>query len=107
MEGETTNICLQILNGDLDIRPINRTLISLIPKVSSPKKVQDFRSISLCHVIYKIIVKSIANRMKKVLDSIISQFQAAFVSGRQISDNVLVGFECIHAINNKSKGKEG
>lgn len=47
------------------------------------------------------------NRLKKILDMIISPTQAAFIPGRQITDNVIVGFECIHAINNRRKGKVG
>lgn len=45
--------------------------------------------------------------MKKVLGSIISSTQLAFVLGRQISDNVLVGYECINAMRNKRRGKTG
>lgn len=67
----------------------------------------DYRLISLCNVTYKIIAKTIVNRLKKSLDSIISPTQVAFVLGRLISDNVLVGFKCIHAIKNRKKGKEG
>lgn len=104
---KVTKICLEVLNEGKDISPLNKTFISLIPKVHQPKKMEEYRPISLCSVIYKLIAKTLANRLKKVLGSIISQTQAAFVPGRLITDNVVVGFECIHAINSKRKGKSG
>lgn len=104
---DTVRTCLQILNGNADFGPLNQTVIALIPKKKEPKHMQELRPISLCNVSYKIIAKAIANRFKKALDSIISPHQAAFIPGRLISDNVVIGFECIHAISSKKKGKEG
>lgn len=104
---DTTRVCLGILNEGEEMEPINKTLITLIPKIKDPKRMRDFRPISLCNVIYKIVSKFISNRLKKVFDSLISHSQSAFITGRQISDNVLVGFECIHALNNRRKGRDG
>lgn len=93
--------CLNVLNNGEDVKYLNKIFISLIPKRDDPKYPLDFRPISLCNVIYKTIAKTLANRMNKVLDAIISPNQSTFIPGRLITDNVIMGFECIHAINSK------
>ena len=58
---------LDFLNSGIMIPDINYTHIVLIPKVKSPERISDFRPISLCNVIYKIISKAMANRLKQIL----------------------------------------
>ncbi|KAF7807491.1 Transposon TX1 uncharacterized [Senna tora] len=50
---------------------ICETLIVLIPKEDTPTRITQFRPISLCNVIYKIISKVLVNRIRPTLDSII------------------------------------
>lgn len=98
---------MTVLNGDAIPDGWNETTVVLIPKVKDPQCLKDFRPISLCNVLYKIISKVIANRLKVFLDVIISPNQNAFVPRRLISDNVLVAYELTHYLQNKRRGKEG
>lgn len=59
--------CLHILNDQGTIEPLNLTFIALIPKVLKPRKVNEFRPISLCNVVYRIITKVISNKLKPFL----------------------------------------
>ena len=98
---------LAVLNGEDMPEGWNETVIVLIPKISSPEKLKDLRPISLCNVVYKIISKVLANRLKQVLPEIISPSQSAFVPGRLITDNVLLAYELTHYLNHRKWGKNG
>ena len=90
---------LQALNSGTMTPHANETYICLVPKAKNPQKITKFRPISLCIVIYKIMSKVLANRLKKILPKVISEAQSAFVLGMLITDNVLVAFETMHTID--------
>lgn len=60
--------CLEVLNGGKSLAYINKTNIVFIPKNGNPTCMQQFRPISLCFVLYKIISKTVVNRFQKVLN---------------------------------------
>ncbi|KAL6228109.1 hypothetical protein ACLB2K_002063 [Fragaria x ananassa] len=84
------------LESEERLREINYTHVTLIPKVKTPDTMNQLRPISLCNVLYKIGSKVLANRMKPMLESIISESEIAFVLGRHISDNSIIAFEVSH-----------
>jgi hypothetical protein len=97
---------IYLRTGNLN-KELNLTYIALIPKKKHPTCVSEFRPISLCNVFYKIISKMLANRLKLVLDEIISPNQSAFIPGRLITDNVLAAYETLHTMHSKMFGKVG
>ncbi|KAL5571245.1 hypothetical protein UlMin_020842 [Ulmus minor] len=86
---EVTAACLGFTNGGLPLGSINETIITLLPKIKNPTRITEFRPISLCNV----------------MGSIISEEQSAFIPGRLISDNAIIGFECLHAIKRRKTKK--
>ncbi|GKF38833.1 protein LAZ1, partial [Tanacetum coccineum] len=69
------------------LKEINHTFLALIPKVSTPLKVNDYRPISCCNVIYKCISKILTKHVIEGIKKVASDNQSAFIPGRRISDN--------------------
>ncbi|CAN6566565.1 unnamed protein product [Malus baccata var. baccata] len=93
---EVHGIVTDCLRGDGCPSVINSTNIALIPKVPNPEGVNQFRPISLCNYSYKVLSKILANRLKLLLDQIISLNQNAFIKGRQIQENIILAHEIFH-----------
>eukprot|EP00253_Pinus_taeda_P009383 PITA_09383 len=101
---------LELLGGDLlvvieesrtsgYIHPhINFTYLALIPNTDSPSSFNDFRPISLCNYLYKIISKIISNRIKPILSNHISEEKFSFLHHRHIQDAIGTAQEALHSI---------
>lgn len=107
MREKVCQIVLYFLNSRHSLAEINFTHIVLIPKKFNPRLLTNYRPISLCNVLYKMVAKVLANRLKCILPSLISPTQSAFVLGRLISDNILTAYETLHTMNCKMYGKRG
>jgi hypothetical protein len=88
------------------LKEFNHTHLALIPKIDNPSQISQFRPISLANFTYKIISKILANRLKPLLQNIISPNQSAFLKGRTIQDNSILAHEIFHSMK-KKRGSGG
>lgn len=66
------------------VRSLNSTFLVLILKCKGAEGLKDFRPISLVWSLYKLLVKVLENRPKKVINKLVNKAQNAFFEGRQI-----------------------
>lgn len=83
----------------------NATILTLIPKKQNAVKISDFRPISCCNTVYKVIAKLLAKRLKQILPDVISNTQSAFIPGRLLVENVLMATELVQGYNWKNISK--
>ncbi|XP_050888621.1 uncharacterized protein LOC127093761 [Lathyrus oleraceus] len=81
------------------LKAINSIVVTLIPKTNQASMVKDYRLISCCTTMHKIISRIITTKLSKVLGSIINESQAAFVLGKHIQDHILLANELIEGYN--------
>ena len=95
-----------ILNSGTILGYMNETLITLIPKCKNLESLSNYRPISLCNIIYKVVTKIIVARIRPLLKKLISPLQSVFVLGRKGVDNAIIVQELVHTMS-KKKGKGG
>ncbi|KAM6546692.1 hypothetical protein CsatB_027428 [Cannabis sativa] len=98
------NLCATVKeffsSGVMDSK-LNSSFICLIPKVEFPLSMDQFRPISLCNFTYKIIAKILSNRLRPLMNDLVSPFQSAFIPGRWIAESSILTQEIIHKIRHK------
>lgn len=73
-----------LYDGNLNISRLNYGLITLIPKMKDANNIRQFRPICLLNVSYKIVTKTLTNRLTRVADKVIDETQTTFIPGRYI-----------------------
>lgn len=94
----------QVFNGGRLDPGLNKTLFVLIPKVTGAEFIHQYRPISLCNILYKVLTKLIVIRLRHVMQILVKQNQVSFISLRNISDNIITAQEAVHTMKlTKSK----
>ncbi|GAA0169220.1 hypothetical protein LIER_40724 [Lithospermum erythrorhizon] len=107
MSNEITLAALDFLNGGKLLKESNNSFICLIPKIDNPETLSDYRPINLCNTIYKVAFKTIVNRLKPHLNSLLSPYQNGFVNGRLIQDSTIIAQELTDHIRTSKCKKNG
>lgn len=82
-------------------------LVVLILKVMKPESITQFRPISLCNVLFKIITKAMVGRLKGMMTKLIGPAKSSFIPGRLSADNIVVVQEAVHSMRRKQGKKAG
>ncbi|KAJ8485323.1 hypothetical protein OPV22_017808 [Ensete ventricosum] len=98
--------CRHFFSSGHILKEMNCTFISLVPKNDGADSLENYRPISLCNFIYKVISKLLADRLQKVMNKVISPNQAAFLKGRSIHHNVLLANDLVKDLHSKTRGKK-
>jgi hypothetical protein len=89
-------LCHAFFNGTVNLQSINNSFITLIPEVSSPENLSDYRPISLLNSCLKLLTKLLAVRLQKVILKIVHPNQYGFIRSRTIQDCLAWSFEFLH-----------
>lgn len=92
---EVLKLCLIFFHTGQMLQAVNCTSATIKPKVKQPITVKDFRPISCCSVLYKIISKTPTNILQRVMDPLVDQCQLVFVLRRVIIDSSILGHELV------------
>lgn len=81
---------------------MNCTTITLIPKIHNASYIHQYRPISCCNVLDKLVSKMLPARLQGVIPNVVDLSQSGFIPRRQILNNVLLASELIKQYGRKS-----
>ncbi|PKU63238.1 Putative ribonuclease H protein [Dendrobium catenatum] len=83
-------------------RGVKATILALIPKTRNVQSISDFRPIALCNTIYKIIAKTLSNRLKPIMPHLVKHNQSGFVKSRISTNNIILAKEILYMARKNS-----
>ena len=86
------------------MRSLNATFLVMIPKKGIVEDIKDYKPISLLGGLYKILAKVRGNRLRRVIDKVLSPSQNAFVEERQILNATLIANEVVDSMLRRNDG---
>jgi hypothetical protein len=90
---------------EVNVARVNYAMIILLPEEEEAISLRKFRPISLINCSFKIISKTLNNRLESICNRLLASNQTSFVRGRFILESVVSTYEIIHeAARNKDKG---
>lgn len=105
MKANVIAACLHLFRTKRMLRSLNIATITLIPKIVSPERLEDYRPISCLGVAYRCFSKIIASRLMRILPEIINPNQTAFIRGRRITDAIRLAQEFTQGFNCQSTSR--
>jgi hypothetical protein len=100
------DLCHTFYEGNICMQSINASHIVLVPKKDNPKRIGDFRPISLLNSSVKLLIKLLANRLQKVILKIIHTNQYGFLKERSIQDCLTWAFEYLYLCKQSKKKRD-
>jgi len=101
------NYLLDSLNSAIEKGEMSLTqkqgIITCIPKAGNRELMKNWRPITLLNVDYKILSGVLSQRLRKVLQEIVSEEQKGFLAGRYIGENTRLVYDMMHYLQEKDK----
>jgi hypothetical protein len=96
IRGDMYKLCQDFFHHQVDLKSINHSFITLVPKKDNPESVNDFSPISLLNSSIKMISKLLANRLQSVALNVVHENQYGFIKGKTIQDYLGWAFQFLH-----------
>jgi hypothetical protein len=96
-------LCSEFYNHEADLKSMNYSYITLVPKKENLECINDFRSIALLNTSLKILTKLLANRLQRKMQRVVHDNQYGFIKGKSIQDCLGWAFEFLHQCHHSKR----